>query len=257
MKPFGLKNRFIGITVGLCVLGLPGCSPRPNFATLPTNYKSVAIISLLPQTITMSRIGFTVFQNHSDVFPTSFDPNAVAIKTANATLSQRYRIVDLGIDQNAFFETVEKNFTWVDSFPGPHTDDLVADQLKARVRPGLADLVVVIDGTEPPKYASFLSGGGVEVGLYSFSGYDQHGIGFQDDHIGLAATVEVFDGSTLQVLGYGHGGLFDAIPSDLSWRGAPYKDLTDEQKQDLATIEEEAITEFVPGAFRNAHLVSD
>ncbi len=232
-------------------LGLTGCMPYPNFEANPTTYKTVAFVSLLPQSIVMSHVGFTVFQNDFAVFPVKFDPNALAIQTALPLLASRYQVKDLGIDNAAFLAAVHQHFSIFDK--GIGTDGLVQDELKATVKPGQADLIVVLDASEPPEDANFVDRTVFNfVGLASISPFGKT----DADGIVMFGWIKVFDGTTFQLLAYGTGGWgtdTDAGISDLHWRGEPYDSLSTEQGQKLDAIEQRVIRDSVANALQDPH----
>lgn len=240
---------------------LCGCTlPSPNLAQSTGSYKTVAFISLLPQSITMWHLGFTVFQNDSGAFPLEFDPNVLATQTADALLSPRYEVKDIGVDNEAFLTAVHNHFSMLNQISG--TEGLVQDELKASVKPGQVDVIVVLDGSQPPSTANFVSGNILEVGLISTSAWSglvqvlQHT--YTGDMIGVAATVEVYDGTTFQELarGWGQGVPNDGV-SSLGWRGETYSRLSTAQKQNLENVEKTVINDYVTTALPSVHLTAN
>jgi hypothetical protein len=73
---------------------LTSCAPSEPYADKTNNYQSIAIVSLLPETIAMRHIGLTIFQNHFAVFPSEIETEAVntyltaAISNLNAPMLQ-------------------------------------------------------------------------------------------------------------------------------------------------------------------------
>lgn len=261
--PFRRKNAqsFLWI-VTLSLLPLAACTPPPKFVDNLNQYKTVAVISLLPQTITMSHIGITIFQNDFAIFPLDWNPNTVATQTAIALLNQNYQVKDLHVDTNAFVEAIQKKYS---KFDIGATEDLVIDQLKATVKPGQVDLIIVIDASAPESIRQ-IGPDNSGVGLVSTSGHDRYGIGSDTDVIHTNAVLEVLDGTTFDHIVVNMGSAYpdiasgnapDASVSGLSWRGQAYSDLSLSQKQQLTSLEQQVVRNFVTVALKNVHLIND
>jgi len=243
-------------TYAACLsLFLAGCAlPSPNFAQTSTSQKSVAFISLLPEGITMWHLGFTAFQNHQGVLPLEFDANALATQTALSLLTPHYQIKSINVDNATLLAGVHNRYSFLDRIAG--TEGIVEDELKAAVKPGQADLIVVLDGSEPPEDANFLSENYIGVGLVSRSYYAPAFVSPHGGIVGLYVTLEIYDGTTFQELARGDGAV---TPNDgvttLNWRGEPYTSLSPTQKTDLEAVEKRVLTDYITTALPAIHLI--
>jgi hypothetical protein len=254
-----LKNVTLASLAALLSVTMTGCSvPRPNFSVNQNEYKTVAVISLLPQTITMSHIGFTVFQNDFATYPLDWDLNAFAVQATESFLSQHYQTRNLNVNTGAIMADVQQKYTLLDA---GDTSGLVSAQLQAQLSPGLVDLIVVIDASAAG-HASDIGGSG---GFAPNHGLSSYNIATGQDVVSLDATFEVFDGTTFKLLAFCPGGPPDIdgtgkAPTDrasgLNWRGQSLDSFSTEQRQNLKTAEQNAIQDFITAAMPFVQLTS-
>lgn len=228
-------------------LVLASCAVQPGPLSNPAQYKTVAIISLLPQTYTMSYIGFTVFENHYAEFPLDFDPNLIVTQTATNLLSSHYQVRDLDLNAAAIINGVQQNYSTIDL---NNTAPLVQAQLERLVKPGTVDLIVVIDGSDPEPVGN-LSPTDSGVGLYTRSQFGGAG-----NSSGVIAPFELFDGRSFQQIALSYAGQMSGPASDLNWKGEPYDDLSASDKVALDEVGKRALAIYVTRSLSDVHLLN-
>jgi hypothetical protein len=191
-------------------LALASCAFQPVPLTNPTQYKTVAIISLLPQTYTMSYIGLTVFGNRYAEFPLDFDPNQIVTEAATNLLAPHYQIRDLGLNETAIINSIQQNYSGTDL---DNTAPLVQAQLEKLVKPGAVDLIIVADGSKPNPVED-LRPTDSGIGLYTSGTFGGAG-----NSSGVIAPFELFDGQSFQQIALTYAGQMSGPPSDLNWKG--------------------------------------
>lgn len=219
-----------------CGYGLKPLSSAPQ-------YKSVAFVSLMPATLTLWHKGITVFQNHSAVVPLSWNPNRYVGHVARTILERRYKVVRLNLDRKRIMTTIARADDGV--FP-LETAPLVSAALKSAVKPGTADIIVVLDATsankngESERYPR-------EVGLY---------VGTQfmiaPSEVATLATFEIFDGTTFEQIAQTFSGGEQAVK--FQWYGKPYDKFSPETKRRLYVAEHRSLNRYVKMSLMKNHL---
>jgi hypothetical protein len=153
---------------------------------------------------------------------------------------------DLGLNRDEFARTVQARHTAADL---NHYEALIGNQLKASVKPGKVDLIVVIDGVEPNTMDK-LSPSNVGVGaIYrAQSGRDGGGTA-------VIAPLEVFDGNTFALLALTYKGQSAGQTFDLHWTGEPYYSLPADTKEAFKASAQKAIREDIGNALRDVRLI--
>ncbi len=240
-------NRLTQLLSFLTFLTLTCCAFQPAPLTSTSRYKTVAVISLLPETFSMSHQGFTVFQNHFAVFPVDFDPNQTTIEVAINLLSQNYQVRDLGLNRQFLMSGIRENYSRIDL---DNTAPLVSSQLQAVVKPGTVDAIIVFDASmpDPVEHLSITDPG---MGLYSRGQF-----GVKGDYIGVIAPCEVFDGQTFKEIALTYAGQGTGSMSSMEWIGQPYSSLSGSDKNSLKLLGVQALQTYVKASLTDLHLLN-
>jgi len=237
-----LLNPVACLSLLLILAGCGSASIPPTNGAIPAAAKTVAVVSLLPDTLSISYVGITVFGNKNATFPAEFDTNEYVRNVGEQLLSPRYNIVPIKLNSDAIFAAVKSTppNTWMGPLPAAiFTDPVIQAQFKAHVKPGTADLIVVCDGTYPAAPT------GLCAGSQGFR---------QPDVFWLASHFEVFDGNTFEEITSSDGAAVDNIWSKLTWDGEPYDSLSAETKTSMADVEHQAIYAYVKSVLMRANL---
>ncbi len=228
-----LRAAYCAVLLGLASCGTP---VPPASGPTPGAIKTVAIISVLPDTVSMSHVGFTVFGNAFAILPAESDPNDIVRKTAAKALSPRYTVLTPRVDVAAIIaaQNADRQNSWTHVLPPAFTvpHSFTPAEIGQFIKPGAADLVVIFDASEPQDkpYLNYPGWGVISLG--TFAVYDSYSV-----HV----LVDVFDGRTFQPVGEPYNGGNAVIPSDLRWEGQAYDALSPSTKASMAVYEQEAV----------------
>jgi hypothetical protein len=243
------------VCAGIVLLALSGCGAPipPTSGTLPIATKTVAIVSLLPDTLSRGHVGFTVFQNAFDVVPAEFDPNDYALKVMADDLATKYKVVIVNVNRTVIMAASKA--TPPNGWMGPlvpyvFTDTVIQKYLKQQIKPGSSDIIAVIDGSEPDSMPSLNNAG---VGLFSRGTF---GPMKTFDIFGLHAHFEIFDGNSFKEITTSEGSDTDFVQSQLHWTGESYDSLPASTKLTMANMEHQAIQSYVTAVLQATNLLN-
>lgn len=198
------------------VLGLTGCvttTPQPVVSN-PGQYRSVIAMAALPNSVPVTYIGLTVFNNTREIARVDWGLSDVALRQLTVQLGRRYDVTPLPVDPMAL--------TGLNTGGGSYT--AMPDAVRRVVGDRSADLVVLVDavsdldpGDKTDKWPRF----GPYIGRKAF-GYDA------GRHVGYIADIFVFDGRSFALLAKTR--IFDRRDYPFPVEGQPYAAFTPEMK---------------------------
>lgn len=241
MGRFQVVSRFCLVVI-LPIL-LSACGFQPQALSNGSRFKTVAVVSLLPATVTFWHKGITVFQNHGAVFPLTWNPNKFTYNVAQSILRKRYNIVKLHIDKQKIVQNIHDAHSSAFII---HTGRMISSALKKMVKPGSADIIIVMDATAFNKdgYAGrYTAGDGLGINGQPFDRYSS---------IATYANFEIFDGDTFKEIALTFSD--PSLPLKIQWFGAPYENFSPNQKRRIYKAEHKSLYNYVLYSLQTNHL---
>ena len=228
------RRRFLmaAFAIGTSASSLASCTTKFSTQVPRGSIKSVAIFSELPNRLSLSYVGFTVFDNRRVYVDGDFGFNDLILADMRTSLATRYQIVPLTLRKLAPDKASSE-------------DDQVrktGERLRAIAKPGEVDAIILgapmfgVQGDEP--LAAFWGSQMTEP----------------RNTAGVSWVLEVFDGGTFERIAYSH-----IMPSpfvDLRWSGEPYDRLPNQERAQLQGILERSVKGSIPLKLKECGLLS-
>jgi len=189
---------------------LAACETHIGTAKVPPGQiHSVAIVSALPNQLTLNYIGITVFNNEHVVVPLDLGFNELILADIQRALAGHYQIVPLTIDK-----PVPDHASGVDE-----QMQSTSEKLRATVKPGTVDAIIIA----APFFGAARSG---TDPLAAFWGTDPRSS--RPIEAGVSWILEVFDGTTFERIGQSQTILEPTF--DERWSGQPWDQISPDVK---------------------------